>query len=462
MAAFIPRAGEYRTVRILAAPVAERTISFARGAPSADILPHEAVREAAARALESDWEKALTYGTGRGPSRALRVDRRAPRRRARAGDGHQRLDGGARRSCSATCVVRGRPGGRRAAHLRPHPAAAEAGRRRARSARRSRPTASIVDGGRGGLRPGPTARSPTSSPTSTTRPAARSRLEKRQRLVELAARARLHPLRGRPLPADQLRGDPRRDDARAWTSADRVIHASSFSKTVSPGVRVGYLVGPAEQIATLAKRANETLHLAEHARRVDRLRALPLRRRSRRTSKVVNAALARAPRRPGRARSREHIPEAEFVVPEGGYFLWLDLNDDVDTTALLAEAKEEGVTFVAGPDFMLEGGASSLRLSFAPVPAGDRRGHRAPRARPGADPRERVQREGGLDPLPEDLLGAPVEAEVLGAARIRLAALLDAVGLDRPGDRDQPALGEVAVRDQCPGARFHLPSPFVE
>src|SRR4051794_35240012 len=57
---------QYRTVRILDAPMAERTISFARGAPSADILPHEAVREAAARALETDWEKALSYGTGRG------------------------------------------------------------------------------------------------------------------------------------------------------------------------------------------------------------------------------------------------------------------------------------------------------------------------------------------------------------------------------------------------------------
>ena len=39
--------------------------------------------------------------------------------------------------------------------------------------------------------------------------------------------------------------------------ADRVIHASSFSKTVSPGVRVGYLVGPAEPIASLAKAGTE-------------------------------------------------------------------------------------------------------------------------------------------------------------------------------------------------------------
>ena len=64
----------------------------------------------------------------------------------------------------------------------------------------------------------------------------------------------------------------------------------------------------------------------------------------------------------------EHLPEAEFVVPGGGYFLWLTLDDDVDTTELLAAALEEKVAFVAGPDFMLDGGRSSLRLSFASVP----------------------------------------------------------------------------------------------
>ena len=145
------------------------------------------------------------------------------------------------------------------------------------------------------------------------------------------------------------------------------IHASSFSKTVSPGVRVGYLVGPTEQIATLAKRANETYispNMLAESIVFELCRSGGLDE----NLKVVNAALRE--RRDALVEAlREQIPEAEFVVPEGGYFLWLDLNDDVDTEALLAEAKEEGVTFVAGPDFMIEGGISSLRLSFAPVPA---------------------------------------------------------------------------------------------
>ena len=55
------------------------TISFARGAPSADILPREAVAEAAGVALAEDWERALSYGTGIGHPALCRVDRRAPR-----------------------------------------------------------------------------------------------------------------------------------------------------------------------------------------------------------------------------------------------------------------------------------------------------------------------------------------------------------------------------------------------
>ena len=145
-----------------------------------------------------------------------------------------------------------------------------------------------------------------------------------------------------------------------------MIHASSFSKTVSPGVRVGYVAGPSAEIAALAKRANETYispnMLAESVvlelcrsggldRNIEFVKGALRERRD-----VLVEAL------------REQIPEAEFVIPGGGYFLWLDLAEGTDTRALLAEAKSDGVAFVAGPDFMIEGGENSLRLSFASVP----------------------------------------------------------------------------------------------
>ena len=148
--------------------------------------------------------------------------------------------------------------------------------------------------------------------------------------------------------------------------ADRVIHASSFSKTVSPGVRVGYLAGPAGAIAKLAKRANETYispNMLAEAIVLELCKSGGLDR----NIEFVKGAL-RERRDALVGALREQVPEAEFVVPGGGYFLWLDLAEGTDTTALLAEAKGEGVTFVAGPDFMLDGGANSLRLSFASVP----------------------------------------------------------------------------------------------
>jgi 2-aminoadipate transaminase len=345
--------------------MAERTISFARGAPSADILPHEAVREAAARALESDWEKALSYGTGRGhpglcewiadmhgvdPEQVMVTNGSME---AAALLFRHLVSGGDR-------VIVEQPTYDRTLLLLQQAGADIAGAPlEADGVDPSAVAAAAGDGKVSLAHVIPNFHNPAGCTLS---------MEKRKTLVELAAD------RGFTLFED----DPYRlicfDEARGTTmleldSADRVIHASSFSKSVSPGVRVGYLVGPAEQIATLAKRANETYispNMLAESIVFELCRSGGLEE----NLKVVNAALRE--RRDALVDAlRDHIPEAEFVVPEGGYFLWLDLSDDVDTTALLDAAKEEGVTFVAGPDFMLEGGTSSLRLSFAPVPAAD-------------------------------------------------------------------------------------------
>jgi 2-aminoadipate transaminase len=343
--------------------VAEETISFARGAPSADILPHEAVREAAARALESDWEKALSYGTGRGhlglcewiadlhnvePERVMVTNGSMEaaallfRHLVSAGD-RVVVE---QPSYDRTLLLL------RQADAKFAPAPLEAD----------------------GVDPAAVAAACDEGPVALAHiipnfhnPAGCTlALEKRSQLVDLAAEHEFTLFEDDPyrlICFEKARGKTMLE----MDTADRVIHASSFSKSVSPGVRVGYLVGPAEQIATLAKRANET-YISPNMLAESIVYELCRSGGLDENLKVVNAALRE--RRDALVKALgEHIPEAEFVVPEGGYFLWLSLEDDVDSKALLAEAKEEGVTFIAGPDFMLEGGASSLRLSFAPVPA---------------------------------------------------------------------------------------------
>jgi len=356
---------QYRTVRILEARMAERTISFARGAPSADILPHEAVREAAARALESDWEKALSYGTGRGhPGLCEWIADLHGVDTERVMVTNGSMEGAAllfRNLVSdGDRVVVEQPTYDRTLLLLKQAGADVAGA--ALEADGVDPSAVETATSEGEVKLVhviPNFHNPAGCTLS---------LEKRRALVELAADRGFTLFEDDPyrlIAFDEVRSETMLDLDRA----DRVIHASSFSKSVSPGVRVGYLVGPADQIATLAKRANET-YISPNMLAESIVFELCQSGGLEENLKVVNAALRERCDALVEA-LHEHIPEAEFVVPEGGYFLWLDLEGDVDAEQLLGEAKEEGVTFVAGPDFMIEGGSSSLRLSFAPVPVED-------------------------------------------------------------------------------------------
>ncbi len=343
--------------------MAPDTISFARGAPSADILPREAVREAAAAALAEDWERALSYGTGIGhPALCQWVAER-----------HGGLDAGqvmiANGSLEAGWMLFDHllgPGDRVVVEQPTYDRTLLMLQRLGVELVPVRLEADGIDLGEleAALAEGPIELAHVipnfHNPAGCTLSA-----EKRVRLVELAAEHSFwifedDPYRELPFEGEAL------ETMLAIDSADRVVHASSFSKTVSPGVRVGYLAGPAEEIAKLAKRANETYispNMLAEAVVFELCRSGALDR----NIEFVKGALRE--RRDALVEAlREQVPEAEFVVPGGGYFLWLDLAEGVDTAALLAEAKGEGVAFVAGPDFMIEGGRNSLRLSFASVP----------------------------------------------------------------------------------------------
>ena len=339
-------------------------ISFARGAPSADILPHEQVKAAAARALSDDWETALSYGVGIGHPGLCEwiAERHGDLDAAQVMVANGSLEAGAmvfRQMLSpGDRVVVESPSYDRTllllqqigVQLVPVPLEADGidlGAFEAALAEGPIELAHII----------PNAHNPAGCTLSAA---------KRVRLVELAASHGFTLFEDDPYRELPFEGEPL-ETMLSIDAADRVIHASSFSKTVSPGVRVGYLAGPAGDIAKLAKHANETYispnMLAESI-------VLELCRSGELDKNIdfVKGALKERCDALVEALS-DQIPEAEFFVPGGGYFLWLDLEEGTDTKALLAEAKADGVSFVAGPDFMIDGGANSLRLSFAPVPA---------------------------------------------------------------------------------------------
>ena len=143
-----------------------------------------------------------------------------------------------------------------------------------------------------------------------------------------------------------------------------VIYSSSFSKTVAPGVRVGYYVLPEDLAAAVEVMATSTYitpALLSQAAVDEFLRRgafEPNLERVRGLLRVRRDAMLEA-------LERELSGRASWSRPEGGYFLWLELG--VETGPLLERAREAGVSFVRGADFFLPGagGERSARLAFS-------------------------------------------------------------------------------------------------
>jgi DNA-binding transcriptional MocR family regulator len=187
--------------------------------------------------------------------------------------------------------------------------------------------------------------------------------ERRRRLVELARAHDLLVLEDDPYGLVRFEGDAP-PTLFELDGGDRVAYSSSFSKTVAPGIRVGYLILPEGLAAALESIAVSTYispgflsqaTVWEFIRRgsfepnLERVRKLLCLRR--------DAMLG--------ALERDFPGEAAWSRPEGGYFLWLDL--PVEAGELLARATDAGVTFVNGADFFVPGGGGerSARLAYS-------------------------------------------------------------------------------------------------
>lgn len=201
-------------------------------------------------------------------------------------------------------------------------------------------------------------------------------LERRWQVVELASRY------GVPIVEDDPYGQLRyegshlpplvRIDAEHHDSArpgrpyrGGVIYLGSLSKTLAPGLRIGWMVAPEEVVSRLVQmKQGMDLHTSTFSQMVayEVARGGFLDRHVRRVREVYgarrNAMLE--------ALDRHFPPGVRWTRPQGGLFLWATLPEGFDTSALLHEALKEKVAFVPGTSFHPNGGGRhTMRLNFS-------------------------------------------------------------------------------------------------
>src|SRR3954463_772138 len=189
-------------------------------------------------------------------------------------------------------------------------------------------------------------------------------LDKRRRLLELAEHYDFVIFEDDPYIELRFEGE-RLPTMLSLDHSERVVYASSFSKTVCPGIRVGYLAGPQAVIAGVEKMATETYispNMVAQSIVAEFCRSGAI------DSSIETVKKALRERRDALAAALEReLPEARFTPPEGGYFMWVELPEGTDVDALAGAAKERGLVFVKGTDFLIEGGQNTLRIAYSGV-----------------------------------------------------------------------------------------------
>jgi len=193
--------------------------------------------------------------------------------------------------------------------------------------------------------------------------------EKRQALVELAQRYGFWLVED--IPYRTLRYTGESNPSLRDLNTDRVITISSFSKLISPALRVGYLVGPSELVKPLTKLAEDTI-LAPVL--PTQAAVLEFHRRGYFASNLESLKQLYAPRLQAIVSAlKTHIPTITFPEPEGGFFVSITLPSQNGKSNVLGNAQKVGLALTDGRDFFADPvddhqnthlGESFVRLPF--------------------------------------------------------------------------------------------------
>ncbi|HTA12464.1 MAG TPA: PLP-dependent aminotransferase family protein [Solirubrobacteraceae bacterium] len=340
------------------------TISFARGAPSLDIVDVDGLREAAARAFDSDPAGTTAYGTSIGYPRLRSwiADRHGVEpERVLVTNGSMQADAFLFEQLvrAGDEVIVERPTyDRTLLSLRQRGARVHAVELQHDGIDTDALTELLSSSG-GGAQPTlahiiPNFQNPAGYTLS---------YEKRTRLLELAREHGFMVFEDDPYVELRFSGETL--PTMLSMDPERVVYASSFSKTVCPGIRVGYLVGPTELIGAIAQLATNT-YISPNMVAQSIVYEFCASGAIERSIETVKAALEQRAQTLADALHSE-LADAEFVIPQGGYFMWVTLPEGTDVHALFQAAADRGVAFVKGTDFLLDGGGNTLRLAYSGV-----------------------------------------------------------------------------------------------
>lgn len=335
-----------------------KTLSFSYGAPSVDIVDVDGLAEAAGRAFRRDPAGAVGYGdpAGYGPLREWIADRHGVRPE------QVLVSNGSLQTIGLLLDVTGMAGQPVVVEKPTYDLTLQTIQRAGAQVRPIEVDADGLDTDRlgellaTGTRPTmiylvPNFQNPTGVTLS---------LERRKTLAQLARDHEFTLFEDDPYQRLRFRGDEHPSLFELAGGVDRVVYGSSFSKIICPGVRVGYLIAPADVVRRMTRRAlGEYITPGMFAQSVvyeyctsDRL-----------DGAVGRSRIALAERADRLASAlREWLPEASFSMPDGGYFLWVRL-PGLDSEAVLAAARDEAVQLVSGRSFL--GGPDLVRLCFA-------------------------------------------------------------------------------------------------
>jgi 2-aminoadipate transaminase len=163
---------------------------------------------------------------------------------------------------------------------------------------------------------------------------------------------------------DLVFGDCDRQPICSMVTSAPWIYQGSFSKTVAPGLRLGFLTASADLFPHL-------VHLKQaadlHTNRLSQWSVLHYLKDLGRADRMTRVCNNYKVKRDRFARALTHHlgNHARWDLPQGGLFFWLELDAGIDTDKLLAACLARGVLFTPGHHFMIQAGPPCLRLNFS-------------------------------------------------------------------------------------------------